>query len=110
MMIDTKHRREGFLEGRTESSSTDQEEKKWQKLWKVKVPSKLRTFAWRLDRASLLTGEVREKIHMSTTVLYPICHAVTDTWHHSLLDGHMARAVWALKDDDFTLPLFGDEI
>jgi hypothetical protein len=110
MMIDTKHRREGFLEGRTESSSTDQEEKKWQKLWKVKLPSKLRTFAWRLDRASLLTGEVREKIHMSTTVLYPICHAVTDTWHHSLLDGHMARAVWALKDDDFTLPLFGDEI
>jgi hypothetical protein len=109
MIMETKHRREGFLEGRTEASNVGDEEKNWKKLWKVKVPSKLRIFAWRLARSSLPTGELREKRHMATSACCPICNVTTDTWRHSLLECNMAKAVWALKDDDITLPLFGDE-
>ena len=51
MIMDTKRRREKNLEGRSEQSNYLQEEKGWKTLWKVKVPSKLRLFAWR-DRKS----------------------------------------------------------
>ena len=109
MIMDTKYRREKFLEGRSESSNAEQDEKNWKKLWKVKVPSKLKVFAWRLAKSSLPTGEVRERRHMATSALCPVCNVSTDTWRHSLLDCNMARPVWALKDDDVTLPLFADE-
>ena len=66
MILDTKRRREIFLERRSEQSNYLQEEKGWKTLWKVKVPSKLRLFAWRLARASLPTGEVRMRRKMAT--------------------------------------------
>jgi hypothetical protein len=93
MIVDIKHRREGFLEGRTESLNTKQYEKHWKKLWKVRVPIKLLIFAWRLARASLPTGELREKRHMSTTTICSACNAFSDTWRHSFLDCNMARVV-----------------
>jgi hypothetical protein len=109
MIMDTKHRRENFLEGRTEASNIELEEKNWKRIWKVKVPSKIRIFAWRLARSSLPTGELREHRHMASSAVCPVCNAAIDTWRHSLLDCHMARAVWALKEDDISLPLIADE-
>jgi hypothetical protein len=69
MIMATKHRGEAFLEGRTKASSTRQEEQNWKKLWKVKVLSKLRIFAWRFTRSSLPTREVRQKRNMVTTAV-----------------------------------------
>jgi hypothetical protein len=70
MLMETKIRRENFLEGRAEPSNSEQDEKAWRKLWKVKVPAKIRLFAWRLAKASLPTGEVRAHRHMANS---PIC-------------------------------------
>jgi hypothetical protein len=45
MLLETKRRREDYLENPTSASNTDRVEIGWKKLWKVKVPSKLRIFA-----------------------------------------------------------------
>jgi hypothetical protein len=110
MIVELKHNGEAFLDGRTASSHVVREEESWRLLWKVKVPSKLRIFAWRLARSSLPTGETQAKRHMATTAVYLVCNSATDTWIHSLLDCQMAKSVWALKEDDVILPLYGDEI
>jgi hypothetical protein len=110
MMVELKRRRENFLEGRAEPTNVISQETSWKKLWKAKVPSKLRIFAWRLARSTLLTGEVRARRHMATTASCPICGIAVDNWRHSLLDCNMARSVWSLKDEDDILPLFADEI
>lgn len=104
-----KKRREAWLKGETEASDVKQEENNWRKLWRVKVPPKLRTFAWRLARSSLPTGQERARRNMATTATCVICQAGTDSWRHALLDCNMAKSVWALRDDDTTIPLIADE-
>ena len=109
MIMELKRRRENYIEGRSESSNEMQQERAWKKLWKVRVPSKLRIFAWRLARSSLPTGEVREHRHMATSAICSVCNLAVDTWRHSLLECNMAQAVWALREDDVILPLLADE-
>ena len=53
------------MEGRSEPSDIANEEG-WKRLWKVKVPSKLRIFALRFARSSLPTGEARAHRMMAT--------------------------------------------
>jgi formylmethanofuran dehydrogenase subunit E len=100
MLIETKQRRENWLEGRAASSSTEEDENQWKKLWQTRLPSKLQIFAWRLARLSLPTGQEREHRHMSTTSACSICNEPVDDWRHSLVECNMARVVWALMDDD----------
>lgn len=49
---------------------------------------------------SLPTGDVRMHREMASNTLCTICNASADSWRHSLLDCNMARAVWALVDDE----------
>jgi hypothetical protein len=109
MIMETKRRREMWLDGKSEASNTREIELCWKKLWKVKVPSKLRMFAWRLARSSLPIGEERERRHMATSAVCPICCAAIDSWRHSLLDCNLAKVVWSLREDDLVLPLVADE-
>jgi hypothetical protein len=108
MILATKMRRENYFEGRAEHFNFKEEEEGWKRLWNVKVPSKLRIFAWRLARATLPTGTVRAHRKMATTPVCTICNAASDDWRHSLLECNMARCVWALRDDDAVFPMFGD--
>ena len=48
MLVETKMRREAWLEGRGQSSDTARESKSWERLWKVDVPSKVKIFLCRL--------------------------------------------------------------
>ena len=109
MIIDTKIRRENYFDSRTATSNTEGVDQQWKKLWKVKVSSRLRIFPWRLARASLPTGEVRVHRHMATSPICSVCNTEVDTRRHSLLECNMARAVWAMREDDLLLPLYGDE-
>jgi hypothetical protein len=108
MIVDTKHRRESWLEGRAEASEVEQSEGLWKKLRKTKVPSKLRIFAWRLVRASLPTGQERARRHMAMSEACSVCNAATDSWRHSLLECNMASAVWSLSDEDIFEHLLAD--
>jgi ribonuclease HI len=99
LLVQTKKRREDWLEGRSASSGTAAEGKAWQRLWKVvQVPSKLRIFLWRLAHQSLPTGDVRRHRHMADTSACSLCGA-EDSWRHSLLSCTIARSVWALADE-----------
>ena len=44
MLVETKMRREAWLEGRGHSSDTARDTKSWERLWKVDVPSKVKIF------------------------------------------------------------------
>lgn len=76
---------------------TDQKE--WATLWKIKVPSKLRIFLWRLARQSLPTGDVRHNRHMAQHRNCTIC-GQPDSWRHSLLECNLARCVWVLQGEE----------
>lgn len=101
LLVSTRKVREDWLEERPTSSSL-KSVKSWTKLWKVKVPSKVRVFARRLAQHSLPTGDVLQHRHMSKTSVCAICHADNDSWRHSLIDCTMAHCVWALADDQLT--------
>ena len=68
-------------------------------LWKVKVPSKLKVFLWRLVQQSLPYADVLHHRNMAT---HRTCKmgGAHDSWRHSLLECNMARCVWALASED----------
>ena len=100
MICAIKTQREDWLEHRGGHSNQAREKKSWTSLWKVKVPSKVRIFAWRLSHTSLPTGTTRHGRKMADTSACSLCGAENDTWRHSLLDCRMARCVWALGDEE----------
>jgi hypothetical protein len=98
MLVETKRRREGWLEGRSEGSNPSGESKAWQRLWKAEVPSKLQVFLRRLARKCLPTADVRCHRHMVEISMCSFCGA-EDSWRHSLINCTVARCVWALADE-----------
>lgn len=50
-----------------------------------------------------------EETHMATSPVCSICNAAHNSWRHALQDCNMAKSVWALRDDDSSLVLYGDE-
>lgn len=97
MIVETKRRREDWLEQRPGPSNRKEEEKSWVKLWKTYVPAKLRVFLWRLVHHSIPTEDVRMHRNMSTSCTCAIC-GMPDSWRHSLLECTAARCVWSLVD------------
>jgi hypothetical protein len=86
----------------TQATSSDQKEEAcWTSLWKVKIPSKIRVFIWRLAKQSIPTGDVRHRRNMALDSSCGICGA-TDSWRHSLLECRMSRCVWALVPEEIT--------
>lgn len=67
MLVDTKIRRENWLDGIPGSSDNQQVCKAWSKLWKLSVPSKLKIFAWRLANQSIPTSDLLHHRHMATS-------------------------------------------
>lgn len=65
-LVNTKKVREDWLEGRQSSSPSASEQKQWTKMWKIKVPSKIRVFLWRLAHHSIPTGSERHHRNMFT--------------------------------------------
>jgi hypothetical protein len=99
MLINTSEQRSAWLEDRSGSSRVSEEEKGWSMLWKVKVPSKIKVFLWRLARQSLPTADVAHHRHMAPHSLCAVC-GEQDSWRHSLLDFLQARSVWALAPEE----------
>jgi len=74
----------------------------WKRLWKVRVPSKIRVFAWRLSLDSIPVNAVLKRRNMAKSAACKICGAEQDTWRHALLYCNLARFVWALVDEELT--------
>jgi hypothetical protein len=75
---------------------------KWNRLWSMKLPSKIKVFCWRLALNSMPTASVLKSKNLEKTSNCKICGAEEDTWDHSLLYCTMSRCVWALVDEDLT--------
>jgi hypothetical protein len=82
MLVETKKKREDWLERRPASSNTATGSKNWTTLWKIKIPSKIRVFAWRFVHKSLPSADVLQKRNMATHACCSICNALSDSWRH----------------------------
>lgn len=100
MLIHTRNRREIWLEGGAGSSNPLAEERSWTRMWKHKIPVKVKVFAWRLARQSLPTADVAHHRNMAQESTCLVCGVHEDSWRHSLLECRMARSVWVLVDED----------
>ena len=98
MLVENRERRTDWIEHNAGRSDVKVDQKEWSDLWRVKVPSKVRVFLWRLAKQSIPTGDVRHHRNMATHNNCSIC-GCADSWRHSLLDCNMARCVWALQSD-----------
>lgn len=106
LFVKTKLEKEAWLEGRASSSDAEGDGRNWTKLWKVKVPSKIRVFLWRLAQHSLPTGDLLAHRHMADSATCAIC-GESDSWRHSLISCTLVRCVWALVDEQITEHMVG---
>lgn len=97
MLVDTKQRREDWLEGNPGISNGEVEAKAWCSLWSVDIPGKIHNFLWRLAKQSIPTEDVHHQRKMADANKCHACRA-QDSWRHTLLECSMARCVWALAD------------
>lgn len=100
LLVDTKKRREDWLEGRPAASNTSTIQGQWRKLWKVRVPGTVKQFAWRLALSSIPTEAVRHHRSMADSKICPICNGAEDSWLHALIDCNIAKCVWSLMEDE----------
>lgn len=91
--METKRTREAWLYEVPGNSNIEGDKKHWKNLWSLKVPAKLRNFAWRLARNSVPTEEVRAHRNMAESSVCPICNSAEDTWKHALVQCSMAKCV-----------------
>ncbi|PNT63269.1 hypothetical protein BRADI_4g13587v3 [Brachypodium distachyon] len=99
MLAHTRSRREDWIEHRAGASDVVGLQKKWNLLWKMHVPAKLKVFTRRLAKNSIPTDAVRFRRNMAQSSICQICHAAKDTWRHALIDCTMAKCIWALLDE-----------
>lgn len=83
---------------RPSNSDTGKSQSQWTKLWLAKVRAKVRSFARRLVKNSIPTGETLKRRSISKDDVCVICNA--SAWHHALLDCHMSKCVWALMEEE----------
>jgi hypothetical protein len=110
MLVHIRNQRQDWLDSRAENSDIEGASRRWKLFWKVKVPSKIRIFAWRLAHNSLPTGEVLKERSMSEQSGCEICGADIDSWWHAMFKCTMSRCVWALADEDITEHIAATEI
>lgn len=75
MLAHNREKRTDWIEHNTRRSNISANQKDWTDLWKVKIPSKVRLFLWRLAHHSIPTGDVRHHRGMATTNSCSICGA-----------------------------------
>jgi hypothetical protein len=101
MLVRTRVTNLAWEEDRPSNSEAGSQEKEWSELWKIKVPSKIRVFLWRLARHSVPTSDVRHHRNMATDGGCSLGGA-DDSWRHALLECNLARCVWALEREEIT--------
>lgn len=100
MLAMSRERATSYWDSTAGRSDTRAVEKEWNDIWRVKVPSKIRVFLWRLAKHTLPSGD-RHHRQMAPHSLCTLCGS-TDSWKHSLIECHMARSVWALEKEETT--------
>ncbi|KAM6543446.1 hypothetical protein CsatB_007893 [Cannabis sativa] len=66
----------------------------WQYFWGLKLPSKIRIFAWRAYHDALPTAATLQHRHISSTPQCPLCQIHLETINHAFFWCNRARQVW----------------
>uniref|UniRef100_A0A803PXR5 Reverse transcriptase domain-containing protein n=1 Tax=Cannabis sativa TaxID=3483 RepID=A0A803PXR5_CANSA len=66
----------------------------WQNFWSLKLPSKVRIFAWRAFHDALPTAAILHFRHIASDSLCPICKLQPETIPHALLCCKRPKQVW----------------
>lgn len=103
--METKRVRENWLYEVPGNSDTNGNMKQWKKLWSLKVPAKLRNFAWRLATNSVPTEVVRHNRNMAESSVCPICNSAEDTWKHALVQCPMGKKSMGQWDKKWLIDL-----
>lgn len=76
--METKKRREDWLEDRSMTSNVRTGHSEWKKLWRIKEPGLIKQFAQRLARNFVPTESVKYHRNMIDSEVCPICNGATD--------------------------------
>jgi hypothetical protein len=82
MLVINKDRAIAYLESIAGGLDIAAVEKEWLAIWKLRIPSKIKVFLWRLARASIPSADVLHHRNTSTHDKCGICGA-RDSWEHS---------------------------
>lgn len=67
---------------RSESSSREEDKKKWNKVWALPTTNKIKHFVWRGIRGVLSIKENRFRRMVTTELLCPVCSRDCETFSH----------------------------
>ena len=82
------------------ASDTEESRKFWAGLWRMKVPNKNKTFAWRACTDSLPTLENLARRKVAQSSICPICNKVPESVAHPLWACENIGLVWGSPFDE----------
>ncbi|KAI5408202.1 hypothetical protein KIW84_054142 [Lathyrus oleraceus] len=91
-------------------NSNDEAYFRWQKIWHLQVPERIRTFIWKMSHKWLITNDFLNHLQLHNNIC-DICGTLHDSILHSLRDCTFSKAFWstvvshAVKDHFFTSSL-----
>uniref|UniRef100_A0A803Q185 RNase H type-1 domain-containing protein n=1 Tax=Cannabis sativa TaxID=3483 RepID=A0A803Q185_CANSA len=82
----------------------------WRKLWRLKIPPKIKVFVWKLAHGWLPTSTVLAKRHVSTTDGCSRCSLHnSETIFHALWECKKSKVCWKLCDFQLEIKRHGQE-
>lgn len=87
----------------TKWPSTGRVKEWWTRLWKLKVPSKIKHFIWRAFHVCVPTLVNLQHHHVDTAIICPICGKHPKSTDHVLFRCSRAKQVWRLLDLKITI-------
>ncbi|KAH9708700.1 reverse transcriptase domain-containing protein [Citrus sinensis] len=73
----------------------------WQRIWKLKVPAKVKHFMWRAGVNVLPTADNLRRRQVELASTCPICNAADESVVHCLLNCSFAKSCWLLSPIGF---------
>lgn len=68
-------------------------QKEWKKIWRLKVPERIRCFVWQFKHDRLFTNYHRSKWGIGDSFC-PVCYVCIETTLHILRDCPVASSIW----------------
>ncbi|XP_024035529.1 uncharacterized protein LOC127899286 [Citrus sinensis] len=69
----------------------------WQRIWKLKVPAKVKHFIWRVGVNVLPTADNLRRRQVELASICPICNAADESIVHCLVNCSFAKSCWLLS-------------
>ena len=68
----------------------------WRRIWRSRIPLKIRVFLWLLLRRRLITRSLRQRLVPHSSAEYAMCRAILEDCDHLFARCPFAQAVWTM--------------